>query len=383
MNGPIGVAVDGSGDLYVADSLESVIREVKPSSGSYVGATITTIAGDGSFAGNSTTDNGVAATAVMMDADGIALDSSGQHLYITDVEWGVVREVDLSALPAATIMAFAGGGSPSSGLGDGGAPAAAKLNGPFGVTVDDQGNVFIADTYDNVIREVTAATAAQTVTVTPAALTVTATTLNWVVGQPQPSFTYNPIPAGEFVNGDTPSVVTGTPSYSTTPTLNTSNPTPGTYTINIGLNTLAAPNYTFDLAGGKLTVTEPITATTTTLSALPASITYGQQEVFTATVNASPPSSTKPTGGMVTFMNNGTSVLGTATLLNGTATFSTMGLGAGTYVVTAVYGGVTNVYSGSTSTSGCRYRIEHHQRDCGQRRGQRRRLWRPGDRRRV
>jgi sugar lactone lactonase YvrE len=91
------------------------------------------------------------------------------------------------------------------------------------------------------------------------------------------------------------------------------------------------------------------TPTLISLSASVSNLVFGQQEVLTATVQSNPPSTTNiPTGGTVTF-ENGTNVLGTASLVSGTASLSTV-LPAGTYSVTASYGG-TSTFGSSTSTS--------------------------------
>jgi Bacterial Ig-like domain (group 3) len=94
------------------------------------------------------------------------------------------------------------------------------------------------------------------------------------------------------------------------------------------------------------------TPTLISVAASAASLTFGQSEVFQATVVANPPGGTPPTGGTVTF-NNGATVIGTASLVNGTASLSTT-LAAGTYSVTATYGG-TATYAGSTSTTSAGY----------------------------
>ncbi len=94
------------------------------------------------------------------------------------------------------------------------------------------------------------------------------------------------------------------------------------------------------------------TPTLTSISASAANLTFGQAEVFQATVVANPPGGTPPTGGTVTF-TNGTTVLGTAALVNGTASLSTT-LAAATYSVTAAYGG-TATYGGSQSSTSAGY----------------------------
>ncbi len=91
------------------------------------------------------------------------------------------------------------------------------------------------------------------------------------------------------------------------------------------------------------------TATITTLSLASSSLTYGQKEVLTATVTTDPSSSTTPTGGVVSFMEE-TLTLGTGTLASGTATLSTQRLSAGNDTVTAIYRG-TSAFAGSASAA--------------------------------
>src|SRR5258708_6062882 len=88
------------------------------------------------------------------------------------------------------------------------------------------------------------------------------------------------------------------------------------------------------------------------VSASASNLTFGQAEVFKATVVTNPPSANIPTGGTVTF-DNGTTTLGTAPLVNGWASLSTV-LAAGTYSVTASYGG-TPTFASSMSTTSAGY----------------------------
>jgi len=94
------------------------------------------------------------------------------------------------------------------------------------------------------------------------------------------------------------------------------------------------------------------TPTLISLSASASDLILGQAEVLTATVESNPPGTNIPSGGTVTFQN-GSSVLGSAPLVNGSASLSTV-LPVGTYSVTATYGG-TATYGSSTSTTSAGY----------------------------
>ena len=140
MNGTVGVAVDGAGNLFIADYYNQRIRKVDTS------GIITTVAGNGSsgFSG----DGGAATNASLDGPYGVAVDSAGD-LFIADAGDSRIRKVDASGI----ITTVAGNGS-AGFSGDGGAATNASLNGPYGVAVDGAGNLFIADTSDYRIRKV-------------------------------------------------------------------------------------------------------------------------------------------------------------------------------------------------------------------------------------
>jgi len=141
LNLPSGLVFDSAGNLYIADTGNNVIRKVAASTG-----TITTYAG--SFANGKTYagDNGPASKAGMYAPVGVAIDASG-NLYVADSNNNVVRKVSTNLI----ISTLAGNGN-SGFSGDGGTPAFAKLNHPNGVAVDSSGDVYISDTLNSRIR---------------------------------------------------------------------------------------------------------------------------------------------------------------------------------------------------------------------------------------
>jgi uncharacterized protein (TIGR03437 family) len=136
-----GVAVDASGDVYIADYWNGRIRKVSPT------GNITTVVGPGSF--GSLGDGGPATSAQLYDPTDVAVDASG-NLFIADSSHNRIRKVT----PSGIITTIAGNGSFGYG-GDGGPATSAQLAGPNAIAVDASGNLFIADTYNDRIRRVT------------------------------------------------------------------------------------------------------------------------------------------------------------------------------------------------------------------------------------
>jgi len=140
---PSGVCFDAHGNCYIADSSNHRVRVVSASS-----LKITTYAGDGNS--GSTGNNGPATSATLIDPYAVVMDSSG-NLYISDSTANVVRKVNSSG----TITTYAGTGT-ANYSGDNGPANQAALDGPAGLALDSSGNLYIADSYNNRIRMVNA-----------------------------------------------------------------------------------------------------------------------------------------------------------------------------------------------------------------------------------
>ncbi len=192
LNGPEGVAVDAHGDLFIADTADEQVREVPASSGVQFGQQMTAgdsyvVAGDGiqgtavdetgqpcgsAHATDRLGDGCPATDAELTRPAGVAVDAHGD-LFIVDTLDDVIREVPASSgvqfgqqMTAGSIYTVAGvpgnpsgTGCPGGGpFGDGCAATQAGLSMPRGVAVDAQGDLFIADTGHDLVREVSSAT---------------------------------------------------------------------------------------------------------------------------------------------------------------------------------------------------------------------------------
>jgi len=145
---PFGVAVDSAGNIYIADTYNNRIRKVTKSTG-----IISTVAGTGTQGSDAADGNGAAATSAnLYKPITVTVDSSG-NLYFADYG-GEVRKVDASTGYISTVAGIAA----STASGDGGLATNAYIGIAYGVVVDKQGNLYIADTHNNRVRKVTKST---------------------------------------------------------------------------------------------------------------------------------------------------------------------------------------------------------------------------------
>jgi len=142
LNTPFGVSVASNGDLYIADGINFVIRRVD-----FLTGIITTVAGTGINAYSG--DNGPATSAELKLPTDVSVASNGD-LYIPDLNSNVIRRVDFSTGIITTVAGTGNAGY----SGDNGPATSAELQNPQGVSVASNGDLYIADNSNNVIRRV-------------------------------------------------------------------------------------------------------------------------------------------------------------------------------------------------------------------------------------
>jgi trimeric autotransporter adhesin len=163
---PFDIAFDNAGNLYIADSGDNTIRVVNNQSVAIKIAGVTiqpgvifTVAGNGVPCSAAPCGDAHPATSAELNSpEGVFVDSTG-NIFIADTGDNAIREVN----SAGTITTVAGAANPNvacavgtDACGDGGPATSAQLNGPGGVGLDSAGNIYIADTGDNRVRVVSA-----------------------------------------------------------------------------------------------------------------------------------------------------------------------------------------------------------------------------------
>jgi sugar lactone lactonase YvrE len=136
---PSDVAVDGAGNVYVADTLNNTLRKVTAS------GVVSTLAGTPGSSGSS---DGTGAAAQFQGPQGLTIDSAG-NLYVADTNNHTIRKVVLATGEVTTIAGLAGSPGSADGLG-----STARFNAPSGVAVDTAGILYVADTDNDTIREI-------------------------------------------------------------------------------------------------------------------------------------------------------------------------------------------------------------------------------------
>ncbi len=150
-NTPVGIVVDGAGNIFVADQGNDTIRKITPS------GVVTTLAG---IAGAKGSADGAGAAARFDRPAGMALDQGG-NLYVADSTNELIRKITPSGV-VSTLAGFAGAAGTADGTG-----AAARFYFPIGVAVDTQGSVFVVEQTGETVRKITPSGEVNTVAGTP------------------------------------------------------------------------------------------------------------------------------------------------------------------------------------------------------------------------
>lgn len=136
---PIGIAVDAAGNIYLADSNNNLIRKITPQ------GAVTTLAGNGAQG----SANGTGTAASFKNPTGIIADAAG-NLYIADQFNNMIRKIT----PSGVVTTLAGNGSYGVSNGPG---TSASFSQPYDLTIDNAGNLYVADGGNSMIRKVTPA----------------------------------------------------------------------------------------------------------------------------------------------------------------------------------------------------------------------------------
>jgi DNA-binding beta-propeller fold protein YncE len=137
---PVATATDASGNVYVADQADQLIRKITP------GGVLTTLAGTPGVVGS---NDGACASATFNTPSGIAVDATG-NVYVADTANLTIRKITMPGCTVSTLAGTAGVGGSVNGTG-----AAASFQLPGGLAVDSTGNVYVADTNNDIIRKIT------------------------------------------------------------------------------------------------------------------------------------------------------------------------------------------------------------------------------------
>ena len=153
---PRGLAYDGSGNLYVAEMANHVIRRIVVTGAQF--GMVTTVAGT---LGTSGSADGTGGAARFFLPEALASDGAG-NLYVADTANHTIRQIVLASAQVTTVAGLAGGRGSADGVG-----STARFNSPAGVVYDGAGNLYVADTQNNTLRKIVLATGQVT---TPAGL---------------------------------------------------------------------------------------------------------------------------------------------------------------------------------------------------------------------
>lgn len=349
LNNPVGLALDGMGNLYIADKGDYRLRAVYvagslPGISNAVMGNIYTVAGTGNV-GAASAQTATPATSVSVQPSGVVVDA-GENIYISNnAAYGVfVNRIDASGAMT-TIMGSGSQSTPNcaaatSTYTNAGCPSYdAIFYNLYDVTVDSNNNLYVTDNGGPVIFELNVSTTALSF-----AETIGSSTSQLVYAYNTAAKTVTM--SGINITGSFAQASTGSADCNASSQL-----APGaSCTVQVDYNAtkvgtdIATLTFASDSLNGanavQLSGTAVASSSTTAFAVSSTLIGVGQPVTLTATVSAPYGSSLVPTG-TVSFQN-GATVLGTASLSRGTATFTTSSLPAGTDAIFAAYGGDAN-----------------------------------------
>ncbi len=137
--GPVGIAVDSSGNLYVADSNNNTIRKISSA------GVVSTIAGS---AGSTGSSDGTGSSARFNYPTGVAVDPNG-NIFVADSGNSTIRKITSSG-----VVSTLAGTANSTGSADG-TGSVARFNQPYGIAIDSTGILYVGDTSNNTVRKIT------------------------------------------------------------------------------------------------------------------------------------------------------------------------------------------------------------------------------------
>ena len=358
---PTGLFVDGASNLWIADTGDNRVREVAWTYGAAPQQRfISTVAGTGNACGGGSQacGDGSIATSASLNAPRAIVVDAGGNLYVADTGDSRIRAVAAASKMISTIS-----GTGVAGFsGDNGSATIATLNQPRGISMDAIGNLILADTANNRIRKVNVTSSAFTFASTPYGATSSDSPQTAILSNigntgltfPIPSSGQNPSIASNFLFSSTPS--------DACPVVTSSSSSPGSLpsgqncTLPISfvpqqigsitgslvitdtaLNNNSGVTQTIALRG---TATQDSPSVTLISSNNPS--TYGSSLMFTASLGYG-------CTGSISFQD-GSNVLGTATITGNSASWTTSSLSGGLHNIVASYAGSTDCNSTTSTT---------------------------------
>jgi hypothetical protein len=282
-------------------------------------------------AGQCANDGTGSSLATLRNPYGVAITQTGL-LLVTQTNPDNLVSVGAGSNSLTLIAGLPNGAAGAYALSQDGSPSTSvPLYSPRGVAVDQSGVIIIADSGNNIVRRITASRTA------PKPLTITVASASRFYGSPNPEFTGT-------IAGALPSERIGETLFVVYTTVATSRSSSGRYSITAAVSGSSAASYAVTVQPGTLEITPAATSTTLTSSA--AANGAATSATFTANVS----STAGIPAGTVAFYEGGSLLLGTANLdSTGKASFTSSALNPGTHAIAAIYRDTTN-YTTSAAT---------------------------------